>query len=155
MISFFSNVWGRQNSFCWQCMVYYRDLWNLSNGNTRLLYVYTATVTMYGRPDVTLMRSAAHYVIPDWYSKTKLICMVESFKCGYLLKIVVAKSVYKSDFLIFLSQVDVEIFLYLIKKKEFDLVKLFYYSVTFFKLCLVWTSHPQCVCACEMSVIYI
>ena len=27
---FFNNLWGRQNSLCWQCMVYYRNLWNLS-----------------------------------------------------------------------------------------------------------------------------
>ena len=56
---FFNNLWGRKNSLCWQCMVYYR---NLSIGNTWPLYMHTAVVIMHGWPDVTLVGSAAHYV---------------------------------------------------------------------------------------------
>ena len=43
-------------------MVHYRNLWNLSNGNTWPFYVHTTAVIMHGRPDVTLVGSAAHYV---------------------------------------------------------------------------------------------
>ena len=59
---YFNNLWGRQNSLCWQCMVYYRNLWNSWNGNKWPLYVHMTEVTMHGRPDVTLVESAAHYV---------------------------------------------------------------------------------------------
>ena len=38
----------------WQCMVYYRNLWNSSNGNTWPLYVHTTAVIMLGRPDVNV-----------------------------------------------------------------------------------------------------
>ena len=54
---FFNNLWGRQNSLCWQCMVYYRNLWNLSIGNKWPIYMHTALVIMHGRPDVKLVGS--------------------------------------------------------------------------------------------------
>ena len=59
---FFNNLWGRQNSLCWQCMVYYRNLWNSSIGNKWPIYMHAALVIMHGRPDVKLVGSAAHYM---------------------------------------------------------------------------------------------
>ena len=59
---FFNNLWWWPNSLCWQCMAYYRSLWNSWNGNTWPLYVHIAEVTLHGRPHVTLVESAAHYV---------------------------------------------------------------------------------------------
>ena len=55
--SFFNNWWWGQYSLCWQCMVYYKHLWNLWNGNTWPLYVHI------GRPDVTLVGLAAQDVL--------------------------------------------------------------------------------------------
>ena len=55
--SFFNIWWELQNSFCWQCMVYYNHMWNLSNGNTRPLYVNMGQVIMHGR------RGAARYSV--------------------------------------------------------------------------------------------
>ena len=61
--SFLNNWWGRQNSICWQCMVYYKHLWNVLNGNTCPLYVHAGPVIMHGRLDVTLLGFAAHDVL--------------------------------------------------------------------------------------------
>ena len=65
--SLVNNLWERQNSLSWQCMMYYRNLWNSYNGNTWPLYVHMAEVTMHGRPDVTLVERAAHHVSRSFF----------------------------------------------------------------------------------------
>ena len=47
--SFFNNWWGWRHSHCWQCMAYYKHIWNLWNGNTWPLYFKMGQVRMHGR----------------------------------------------------------------------------------------------------------
>ena len=44
-------------------MVYYRNLWNIWNGNTCHLYVNMAEVIMHGRPDVTSVNSTLRVLL--------------------------------------------------------------------------------------------
>ena len=61
--SFSNNWWGRHNSLCWQCILYYKHLWNLWNGNTWPLYAHMGLVIMHGRPTVTLVGLEAHDIL--------------------------------------------------------------------------------------------
>ena len=65
--SFSNSWWGRHNSLCWQCIVYYIHQWKLWNGNTWPLYVHMGLVIMHGRPDITLVGLAAHDVFAPFF----------------------------------------------------------------------------------------